>query len=102
MKTFKQGEPINVRLNEEFGLCLQALGAAGYEWQVLEKSPGLAVLESSFSPSTEGQIGGPSQQTLRFRGDQPGSHQLRLVCKRTWDTTPGQTLTVPVTVHDRA
>jgi predicted secreted protein len=101
MKTFKPGESPTVRLAEEFELCLQVLGASGYEWQIADKPSGLAMLGSSFKTSADIGIGGASQQTLRLRADAPGTHLLRLVCKRAWDTTPSETLAVQVTVQGR-
>jgi predicted secreted protein len=99
MKTFKPGESIAVRVAEEFELCLPVLAAAGYEWQVVEKTTGLVVFESSFQVPTDARIGGASQQILRFRADRPGAFTLRLVCKRAWEEAPSETLNVQVSVQ---
>jgi predicted secreted protein len=97
MKTFQRGESIKVRLGEEFELYLEVLAASGYEWQVPEKTPGLSVLGSHFKAPGTNQIGGASEQIFRLRIDHVGSHALHLVCKRPWDTTPSESLTVEIT-----
>jgi len=98
MKTFKPGEPVRVGLNEKFELHLPVLAAAGYQWELAEQPPGLALVRTSFQTQTGSQVGGTSQQVLRFRSVQPGTHPLRLVCKRAWETDVAETLTVPVSV----
>jgi len=102
MKTFKRGESITVRVAEEFELCLEVLAMSGYEWQVAEKPTGLTILGSSFSTLADDGIGAASQQILRLRADQSGALNLRLVCKRAWDATPSETLTMHVTVRGHA
>jgi predicted secreted protein len=99
MKTFKSGESIEVRVAEEFEVCLTVLAVSGYKWEVAEKTTKLAFLGSSIRALEEDKIGGASQQTLQFRAEQPGTFDLHLVCKREWDTTPSETLTMQVTVH---
>lgn len=101
MKTFKPDESITVQVHEEFELCLPVLASAGYEWQVSEQTSGLAVLGSSFRAPANSQVGGASQQILRLRADQVGTHSLPLVSKRPWDSTPSKTHSVRITVQDR-
>jgi len=99
MKTFKPGESITVRPAEEFELGLEVQAASGYEWQVEEKATGLAVLGSSFEKPAKDRIGGASQQKIRLRADRAGRFDLHLVCKRAWEATPSETLTIEVAVQ---
>jgi predicted secreted protein len=99
MKTFEPGESITVRVAEQFELRLSVLATAGYQWQIGEKAPGLTVLESHFEAPTDDRIGGASQQIFRLRADRPSKSTLRLICTQAGETTPTQTLNVPVTVR---
>ena len=99
MKTFKPGETIEVRVAEEFKVDLTVLAVSGYKWEVAEKTTKLAFLGSSIKVLEEDKIGGASQQILRFRAKQPGTFDLHLVCKREWDASPSETLTMPAIVH---
>lgn len=104
MKTFRKDEPIVVRVAEEFELCLPALGAAGYEWQVMEAAAGVTALGpapgSDREEDREG-IGGEFPQRLRFRADRPGRFNVHLVCQRAFgdDATPIEDLALEITVQ---
>jgi predicted secreted protein len=98
MKTFKPDEPIVIRPADVFELVLPVVATAGYEWQVAELTPGLVHLGVSFHAPPERRLGGTTQQALRFQAERPGRYQARLICKRSWDATPSETLTIPITV----
>ena len=102
MKTFKEGDSIEVAVAEEFELSLSALGASGYEWAVTETTPGLVLLGSVAGGTPPKDVGGPFPQRFRFRADQAGTFQVDLVHRRVFgDTTPTREITVQVIAQGR-
>ena len=97
MKTFTRGNAIHVGSDEEFIVCLDVLSSGGYEWSVTEPSQGVAFLKASFDSGKQAP-GAASVQKLHFRAKSPGVHRLQLDCKRPWDSSPSEHLSLTVQV----
>lgn len=97
MKVFPQTDRIVAQKDEPFGIALEVQGAGGYEWHVQTSDEIVSYIGSDFEPPT-GQVGGAGKQVLKFKPQRDGATVLHLLCKRSWDQQPAQTLTVHVIV----
>ena len=97
MHVFSKPSDIQVNLGESFGVALEVQAADGYEWKPEPEPAMLEFLGSDFRRTQPG-IGGASEQVLKFRATGKGVVSLQLICKRPWDVTPRERLTVTVRI----
>jgi len=73
-----QGDVIVIRLEENL--------TTGYQWEVgMIDSSMVELLETDYSPSHVAGLGGGGTRTFRFRAKSPGSQQIQLRLRRSWD-----------------
>ena len=90
------GGQIDVSVGELFSVCLTENPTTGYRWDIAtESSPAIRVTRDSFH-SESGTVGAPGVREWRFQAEEPGTHSLALVEKRSWQNHPLGTFNVTV------
>ena len=99
------GRHIDLRMNQEMELRLEANPTTGYRWQVIHAAPAvldvLAEERHAPAPSAPGVVGGGGTMTWRFRAARAGQDSLELVYRRPWEpeSASAQTFKCEVTVR---
>src|SRR4051794_21038809 len=78
---------------------LKRHATAGYVWQVERAPPGVGDLQIVARPSADGAPGDATVEALWLRGTAPGEHEVVLILRRPWETTPAQELHILVRVR---
>src|SRR5450432_741966 len=79
------GNQVKLRVGEEFTVELSESRMGGYKWEVIDG--GIPVLKQVGveSQATASLTGNPNRRTWRFIAAEPGSVQLHMQHKRSWE-----------------
>lgn len=96
----QETESLTVNQGGKFELRLSATPSTGHTWRVVSLPEQVESLGSTFVQTGKNppKPGAPVIQVFRFRATQPGSAEIKLELKRSWETTPAQTHVVNLTV----
>lgn len=86
MKTFKNVDnELHVVVGQKFEVVLAVNATTGFIWNVVEKSDGCAVLDSTFKPASESMIGGGGTQHIIMTAERPGPHHVSVSLFQPWN-----------------
>ena len=86
MKTFKNlDDELHVSVDQKFEVVLAVNATTGFVWNVVEKSDGCSVMDSTFETASETGIGGGGTQHIIMCADRPGPHHVSVSLFQPWN-----------------
>ena len=61
----------------------------GYRWYLSAPGDAFAVVDDSYQSAESGLAGAPGVRTVRLRATHPGSYELTVSSRRSWESGPG-------------
>jgi inhibitor of cysteine peptidase len=95
----KTGESAKLNKGESFEISLPENPATGFRWKITATGePVITMTGEDFRPSTG--VGGQGIRFWRFRTEQPGESEIRMVLQRSWErpAKPAQSFTLRLVV----
>ena len=91
MKTFENVDDVlHVSVGQQFEIVLAVNATTGFVWNVVDKSDGCRVSDSTFETASKSGIGGGGTQHIAITVDRPGTHHLNLSLFQPWDPAEAQ------------
>ena len=82
---------ISVRVGEDFVVVLATNATTGYQWEPRFDAARVQLIERVLAASGPG-IGSGGTERFRFRALGSGDGELRMTCRRPWETAAAQEL----------
>jgi len=80
-------QPLTVALGDTVVVSLDETPTSGYRWEVAGSDPAvLQLTDDEFIPAADAALGGGGKRVLQFSVTGPGQSDLRLICRRSWES----------------
>ena len=97
----QNGSAVETSVGDSFQLKLAENPTTGYRWQLrTDVAPALRLVQESFEASGSAP-GGAGARCWSFAADHPGSIEIRLELRRSWQPQPANSFGVTVNVKAR-
>ena len=93
------GTSVRVPRSEEVVLELAENPTTGYRWTIETTGDAINEIESNYVPSSGTAIGGGGRRSVRFFAVHPGTAEIRVALRRSWEPPERSLKQFAVTIH---